>query len=132
MALFGMFDAISEVLAGKLRQMERQGFSPDRGFIFGFSYGGRLALEAAHRYGPKRIKQIDSKIMVLDEEVSVTFLYLQFVTLPVPCSTSERLLWIIGNLQRMCNAYSQVAIRGPGTQLPAIKTGRWAIVDGHR
>lgn len=133
MALFGMFDSISEVLAGKLRQMERQGFSPDRGFIFGFSYGGRLALEGAHRYGPKRIKQIDSKINVVqDEGVSVTLLLLQFVTLLVPCSTSERLSWITGNRQRMFSAYSLVAIRDPGTPLPATKTGRWEIVDGHR
>lgn len=61
MALFGMFDSISEVLAGKLRQLERQGLSPDQGFLFGFSYGGRLALEAAQRFGPKRMSQIDSK-----------------------------------------------------------------------
>lgn len=61
MSLFGMFDSLSEVLAGKLRQLERQGFAPERGFIFGFSYGGRLALEASHRFGPKRISQIDSE-----------------------------------------------------------------------
>lgn len=59
MTLFSMFDSISEVLTGKLRQLERQGFSPDRGFIFGFSYGGRLAVEAGHRIGPKRLGQID-------------------------------------------------------------------------
>lgn len=61
MQLFGNFDSIAEVLAGKLRQMERLGFSPDRAFLFGFSYGGRLAVEAAQRFGPKRINQIDSK-----------------------------------------------------------------------
>lgn len=61
MSLFTMFDSLSEVLAGKLRQMERLGFSPDRAFIFGFSYGGRLAVEAAQRFGPRRISQIDSE-----------------------------------------------------------------------
>lgn len=61
MQLFSHFDAIAEVLAGKLRQLERLGFSPDRGFLFGFSYGGRLALEAAQRFGPKKISKIDSE-----------------------------------------------------------------------
>lgn len=61
MKLFSHFDSLAEILAGKLRQMERYGFSPDRGFMFGFSYGGRLALESAQRLGPKRINQIDSK-----------------------------------------------------------------------
>lgn len=61
MQLYGNFDSIAEVLAGKLRQMERLGFSPDQAFLFGFSYGGRLAVEAAQRFGPKRINQIDSE-----------------------------------------------------------------------
>lgn len=67
--LFAHFDSIAEVLAGKLRQLERLGFSPERAFIFGFSYGGRLALEAAQRFGPRRINQIDSK---LDAEFEIT------------------------------------------------------------
>lgn len=70
MSLFGMFSEITEVLTGKLRQMEKRGFSPERAFLFGFSYGGRLALEAAERFGPRRISQIDSEwLMVIQYEV---------------------------------------------------------------
>lgn len=59
--LYRDFNSLAEVLAGKLRQLERGGFRASSAFIFGFSYGGRLALEASQRFGPKKINQIDSE-----------------------------------------------------------------------
>lgn len=57
--LFRQFDPITEVLAGKLRLMESIGFDLGQGFIFGFSYGGHVAVEASKRVGVRRLEAID-------------------------------------------------------------------------
>lgn len=55
------FKNISNLVTRKLRAARDEGFSSDNMFLFGFSLGGRIVIEAALNYGPKRIAQIDSK-----------------------------------------------------------------------
>lgn len=51
----------SSVLTNKLYELENLGFDPGEGFIFGFSYGGRIALEGSRMFGVQKIAEIDSK-----------------------------------------------------------------------
>lgn len=55
------FDSIAEVLQAKLKDLQAVGYDPENMYLFGFSYGGQLVVEAGKRFGPLRIKQIDSK-----------------------------------------------------------------------
>lgn len=55
------FDPITEVLKAKLLDLEHAGYNPENMFLFGFSFGGQLVVEAGKRFGPKRIKEIDGK-----------------------------------------------------------------------
>lgn len=57
--LVNQFDAIADVLTIKLRDLERAGYDPDNGYVFGFSFGGQLVVEAGKRFGVRRIKNID-------------------------------------------------------------------------
>lgn len=47
------FDGISHVLLKKLKQFERQYFSPDNGFMFGMSFGSQVAIDAGRNFGGK-------------------------------------------------------------------------------
>jgi hypothetical protein len=54
------FVSIVEVLTIKLQQLQFQGFRPKDGYIFGFSFGARVALEAAvSAYGFQQLAEID-------------------------------------------------------------------------
>lgn len=53
MNLTSHFDGLSEVLYRRLQQFERQQFGPQRGLVFGHSFGSRVAVEAGHRFGGK-------------------------------------------------------------------------------
>lgn len=55
------FDSIAEVLQEKLKDLQAVGYDPEKMYLFGFSYGGQLVVEAGKRFGPLRIKQIDSE-----------------------------------------------------------------------
>lgn len=55
------FYNISAVLLKKLNQLERNGFDPSNGFIFGFSLGSQLAVNAGRDFGGK-LAAIDGKI----------------------------------------------------------------------
>lgn len=55
------FDAIAHVLTLHLLEMEQYGFDLNNGYLFGFSFGGQLVVEAGHRIGEQSINQIDSK-----------------------------------------------------------------------
>ena len=59
--LVTQFDGITEVLTNKLRQFQRLNFDPNNTFLFGFSYGAQMALEAGRRFGPRTIQSIDGK-----------------------------------------------------------------------
>lgn len=57
--LVANFDGIAEMLTDKLRQFRDQSFEPSNMFLFGFSFGGQVALEAGRRFGERLIQQID-------------------------------------------------------------------------
>lgn len=53
------FAALSQVLVEKLRQLETEGFDPDNLYMYGFSFGAQLAINAGKLYGHQRIAEID-------------------------------------------------------------------------
>lgn len=55
------FDSIVHVLHLHLLELERVGFNMKEGYMFGFSFGGRLVLVAARRLGTRVIKEIDGR-----------------------------------------------------------------------
>ncbi|CAO1409365.1 unnamed protein product [Diamesa serratosioi] len=57
--LVTQFPNISNVLLTKLNQLKEQGFDPDKGYMFGFSYGAHLIIDAATKFGQNLIKDID-------------------------------------------------------------------------
>lgn len=59
---FGMvsdFYNIVDILVDKLHQFVQEEFIPENIFIFGFSFGGQIALEAGRKFGKKLIGRID-------------------------------------------------------------------------
>lgn len=56
------FNSLSGVLVDKLRQMEAQGFDPDNLFMYGFSFGAQLVINAGNLYGENKIAEIDGKL----------------------------------------------------------------------
>lgn len=56
------FDPIADVLTVKLKDFEEVGYDPDNTYLFGFSFGGQLVVEAGKRFGIRRIKSIDGKL----------------------------------------------------------------------
>lgn len=61
-ALTPHFANISAVLLKKLKQLESENFDPAKGFMFGFSFGARLVIDAASKFGFQRFKNIDGKM----------------------------------------------------------------------
>lgn len=57
------FKPVSNVLLKKLIQLDSEGVSGDSIFMFGFSYGGRIVIEAGANFGPQKINQIDSEFL---------------------------------------------------------------------
>lgn len=57
------FNGIVTVLTKNLKHFQAISFDPNNIYIFGFSFGGQLALEAGRRFGKMLIKQIDGKII---------------------------------------------------------------------
>ena len=53
------YPQIADMLLQKLKMMEEEGFDPKKGFMFGFSLGARIVIEAARNFGEKKIKEID-------------------------------------------------------------------------
>ncbi|XP_055538865.1 uncharacterized protein LOC129726179 [Wyeomyia smithii] len=62
------FKDIQNVLKKKLDFLEQQGFNPNNGYLYGFSFGANMVLEAAKNFGAKKIGEID-----VCEIVGVTF-----------------------------------------------------------
>ncbi|XP_055597468.1 uncharacterized protein LOC129747337 [Uranotaenia lowii] len=57
--LRGQKTQIQNILKRKLQFLEAEGFNPDNGYLYGFSFGANMVLEAAKEFGVKKIKQID-------------------------------------------------------------------------
>lgn len=58
--LVRQFDSLAEVLKTKLKDLQDVGYHPDNMYLFGFSFGGQLVVEAGKRFGTKKIKEIDA------------------------------------------------------------------------
>ncbi|XP_037034172.1 pancreatic triacylglycerol lipase-like [Bradysia coprophila] len=58
-ALVRDFNGIANVLTKKLKDFQALSFVPNNIYMFGFSFGAQLVLEAGRRFGKKLIKQID-------------------------------------------------------------------------
>jgi hypothetical protein len=62
-ALVDQFDSILNVLVLKLKQFKTEGFKPENGYIYGFSYGAHLALHGSLKaYGNQSLGLIDGKV----------------------------------------------------------------------
>lgn len=57
------FNPITNVLLKKLHQLDGQGFSADKMFLYGFSFGAQLVIHSGILFGENRIAEIDGKMM---------------------------------------------------------------------
>lgn len=57
--LLSQFDGIAEVLSNTVRHFRQALFDPSQMYMFGFSYGAQLVLEAGRRFGENSLQQID-------------------------------------------------------------------------
>lgn len=57
--LLRKFTKISAVLLKKLKQLNKSGVNDDDLFMYGFSFGARLVIDAGVNFGINRIQQID-------------------------------------------------------------------------
>jgi hypothetical protein len=57
--LIEKFRRLSNILLKMLLQLANEGHDPDNMFLFGFSFGAQLTLDAASRFGYQKIKEID-------------------------------------------------------------------------
>lgn len=48
-------------LTSLLYSLEDIGFDPNNGYMFGFSFGARIAIQAAGNYGYQKLSKIDGK-----------------------------------------------------------------------
>jgi hypothetical protein len=61
--LLDQFEKIGNVLVFKLNQLKTEGFDPDNGYMFGFSYGSHLVVYGALRaFGNQTLAMIDRKV----------------------------------------------------------------------
>lgn len=58
--LMRVYEPMVQILTLQLYLLDYLGFSMDKGYMFGFSYGGQMATEAGRRIGHRRFKEIDS------------------------------------------------------------------------
>lgn len=63
------FSFIDDILVNKLHQFVQEEFIPEQIFIFGFSFGAQLALEAGRRFGKKLIGRIDGELIKIEDPV---------------------------------------------------------------
>jgi hypothetical protein len=59
--LVNKFDVISSVLLKKLNQLSEQGFKDEEMFLYGFSFGAQLVINAGILFGENRIAEIDGE-----------------------------------------------------------------------
>lgn len=131
------FDSIAHVLHIHLLELERIGFNLKEGYMFGFSYGGRLVCEAARRLGVRKIKDIDgwyalNFVFEVIGNVKIFFPKKKFVIWLVLRSIFDRKM--ISNYQhRMFNAYIRIVVTKALVICPlVIKTGGLETVDLHK
>lgn len=59
--LFQKFENIVKYFVKRLRSLIIQGYLPERTFMFGFSYGARICIEAGKRMGDQIYEAMDRK-----------------------------------------------------------------------
>lgn len=59
-----LWGSVSAVLTEKLRQMETDGISPKNIFMYGFSLGAWIAIDAAINFGKQKIGLIDGEFLI--------------------------------------------------------------------
>lgn len=79
--LVSQFKDIKKVLVDRLRLMDGDGFNFDNGFMFGFSFGGHVALESAIELGEQRFRMIDSTFENLKSKNNFFLFYFFFLSL---------------------------------------------------
>lgn len=73
------FDIISSVLLKKLAQLNAQGFDEKEMFLYGFSFGAQLVINAGILFGENRIAEIDGEKLFKIKTQRLIFNYFQFV-----------------------------------------------------
>lgn len=59
--LYRLFYPILGLFVGRLKILSAQGYDPSRTFMFGFSFGARLCLEAGEAMGNQAYEAMDRK-----------------------------------------------------------------------
>lgn len=62
--LVNHFNIIANALFDVLSGLEDVGFNPNNGFMFGFSYGARLVVQAAGALGYQKFERIDGNLEI--------------------------------------------------------------------
>lgn len=75
--------SVSAVVTKKLISMEKEGILPENIFMYGFSLGARIVIDAAINFGKQKIGLIDSKEKNYLEFLHQFCLILQFVNQPM-------------------------------------------------
>jgi hypothetical protein len=76
------FELIVEALAIKLQHLQFEGYRPEDGYLFGFSYGAHVALRAPIKaYGFRQFGEIDGNLKIILVELS----FLRYHFLVVVC-----------------------------------------------
>lgn len=120
------FKPLTNLVTRKLQQIRSDGISSDCMFLYGFSFGGRIMIEAALQYGPRKISMIDSEKQIRISSESNHF-YFQLVTWLVPVLISFTSL-TQKEPQKMFSAFTQAIQREQEREI-VIKTGWWEIAE---
>lgn len=71
-------DVLAGILAGKLLDLEQLGFSPSNGYMYGFSYGARIAILAGILHGPQKLAEIDGELFFQLNYIPIYYCWLNF------------------------------------------------------
>lgn len=88
--LVPQFENISSILLRFMQQLEGEGFDFGNGYMFGFSFGAHLALSTALKFGVKRFKEIDGKVLFIF--TYLTLLCINFARVVTVCDPGELIL----------------------------------------
>lgn len=81
--LVNHFDGITTALKIKLTDLESAGYDANNGYLFGFSFGGQVVVEAGRRFGFRKLKEIDSEFILSANLFRVLIACVVFVYLSV-------------------------------------------------
>ncbi|KAG4068895.1 hypothetical protein HA402_005043 [Bradysia odoriphaga] len=124
------FNGIANVLTKKLKDFQALSFVPNNIYMFGFSFGAQLVLEAGRRFGKMLIKQIDGTeqctVVLNPKLISIFYKYVIRLDLALTITSCIPAI-LLERLHRMFNVFIRVRLKEREKET-AIKTGIWAIV----